>query len=290
MNVIDFILNLACLLMWLNWRALRFERLERPAPVSLAGTLRRAETKRLEGWPLLAGVAGLLLLRSVIYAQIGPAANWTPRIDCGAVSLAFRTDSRLLEGFTDMLLYSVLSFARVIVVFYFWLLALTVIHRPASEGEPLHRLVRLHLGWAATWPAWVQIPFPLVSLTAMWVLLYPALVRTGSLSPAQSFLHIVEQGAIVGAGIYLTLKYLVPLILLLYLVASYVYLGSSPVWDYINAVASRIILPLQRLPFRVGRVDFTPVIAAVIVLLLLEALPKILLEKYAGFRGTLWPQ
>jgi uncharacterized protein YggT (Ycf19 family) len=290
MNLIDFILNLSGLLLWLNWRSLRFDPLVRPAPVTLAGTVRRAEPRRLKGWQLLAALAGLLLFRSVIYAQIGPAASWTPRVDCGAISLAFRTDSRLMQGFGEMLLYSLLSFARMLAIFYVWLLVLAMLNRSTPEGEPLHKVVRLHLGWAAKWPVWVQFPLPLLLLTGLWLLLHPALVWAGSLTPAESLAHVLEQGLVVGLALYLTLKYLLPVILLLYLVTSYVYLGTSPLWDYLNATARQMLSPLRRLPLRLGRVDFAPVLAAALLLLLFEALPMYLLGKYPDLRGRLWPQ
>ena len=42
MGLIDFILNLAGLLLWLNWRAAKADPLGKPAPATLIGTLRRA--------------------------------------------------------------------------------------------------------------------------------------------------------------------------------------------------------------------------------------------------------
>ena len=45
MGIIDFILNLAGLLLWLNWRALRFDPLGKRTPATLIGTLRRAEPR-----------------------------------------------------------------------------------------------------------------------------------------------------------------------------------------------------------------------------------------------------
>src|SRR3974390_1650027 len=77
MGLIDFILNLAGLLLWLNWRAVRLDPLSRATPATLAGTLRRAEAPRLKRWHFLAALGGLLLLRAVLYWQIGSAVNWT---------------------------------------------------------------------------------------------------------------------------------------------------------------------------------------------------------------------
>ena len=71
MGIIDFILNLAGLLLWLNWRSLRFDPLGKRTPATLIGTLRRAEPRRLRRWHLPAALGGLLLLRAVFYWQIG---------------------------------------------------------------------------------------------------------------------------------------------------------------------------------------------------------------------------
>ena len=79
MGLIDFILNLAGLLLWLNWRSVRFDPLGKRTPATLIGTLRRAEPRRLRRWHLLAALGGLLLLRALFYWQIGSAAHWTGR-------------------------------------------------------------------------------------------------------------------------------------------------------------------------------------------------------------------
>jgi hypothetical protein len=75
MGLIDFILNLAGLLLWLNWRSIRFDPLGKRTPATLVGTLRRAEPSRLRRWHLLAVLGGLLLLRALFYWQIGSASK-----------------------------------------------------------------------------------------------------------------------------------------------------------------------------------------------------------------------
>ena len=89
MGLIDFILNLAGVLLWLSWRSIGMDPLVRTTPATLVGTLRRAEPRRLKGWQFLVGLAALLLLRAVLYRQIGPAADWTPKLDLFFVVLAF---------------------------------------------------------------------------------------------------------------------------------------------------------------------------------------------------------
>ena len=89
MGLIDFILNLAGVLVWLSWRSLRFDPLVKTTPATLVGTLRRAEPRRMKGWQSLAGLAALLVLRALLYRQIGPEADWTPRLNLFFVAPPF---------------------------------------------------------------------------------------------------------------------------------------------------------------------------------------------------------
>jgi len=285
MTIIDFILNLAALLLWLNWFSARLDPLTRTSAVSLAGTLRRAEPRHMKAWALPVGLAGLLFGRALAYSQIGPAAEWTPKLDLYAVVLAFRSDS---PGQT--LLFSMLSFGRVLVIAYFWLLALAALNRPSGEAGPLLAIVRQHLGPVGRWPWLVQLMAPLVVVAGLWLILHPVLVYSGTVERGTAFFRVLAQGAVLGAALYLTLKYLLPAILLAYLVSSYVYLGRSPVWSFVNATGQSLIAPLRRVPLKVGRVDFAPVLAAILILLLFEALPNFLGASYPRLGQAMWPR
>ena len=65
MGIVDFILNLAGLLLWLNWRSIRFDPLAKRTPATLTGTLRPADPHKTRRWHLLAIIAGLLVLRAM---------------------------------------------------------------------------------------------------------------------------------------------------------------------------------------------------------------------------------
>src|SRR5437764_9222675 len=147
MALIDLILNLACVLLWLNARSLRFDPLVKTSAASLAGTLRRAERSRLRAWHFLGMVALLLFGRAVFYGQLGPAIHWTPNLRLGAIVISFRSDM-----FGRMLLFSVLSFALTLGVFYLWCLFLSLVNSRAVEPDFLQRLVALHLGRVNGWP------------------------------------------------------------------------------------------------------------------------------------------
>lgn len=136
MGLIDFILNLAGLLLWLNWRAAKADPLGKPTPATLIGTLRRAEQANAKRWHLPAVLGGLLLLRALFYWQIGSAAGWIGKLDLGGTAVYFHSNL-----FGQMLLFSIFSFARMFAILYLWLLLLSLLGGPM----PTHRLVKMQL-------------------------------------------------------------------------------------------------------------------------------------------------
>jgi len=285
MGLIDFILNLAGILLWLSWRSIRFDPLVKTTPATLVGTLRRAEPQRLKGWQLLVGLAALLVLRALVYRQIGPEAGWKPELNLFFVVPPFRS-----HLFLPTLVFSVLSFARILIVCYFWLLALAIINRRSTEADPLQKMIRLHLGSVARWPWLLQLLLPLLLTTGLWIALHPLLVHLEITSRARSTAHLAEQGILIGIALYFTLQYLLPVFLLLHLVASYVYLGSTPLWDFIGATARNLLAPFRWLPLRIARFDFAPLAGVLLILLLLHWLPNLILGRMAANNATLWPQ
>ena len=73
MSYVDFILNLAGLLLWIKWRSLPFDPFNKRTPATLVGTLRRAAPSHFRRWHLLAGIGLLLVLRALVYWWIGSA-------------------------------------------------------------------------------------------------------------------------------------------------------------------------------------------------------------------------
>jgi len=137
----------------------------------------------------------------------------------------------------------------------------------------LQKLLRSHLGPLGRWPWWVQSLLPLVLVAGLWTALHPILVSLNVTGPVQSPTHLLEQGLLVGAGLYLSLKYLLPVFLLLHLIGTYVYLGHNPLWGFVSTTARNILAPLRRLPLRYAMVDFAPLAGAVLIFLLLHVLP-----------------
>jgi uncharacterized protein YggT (Ycf19 family) len=285
MWLIDFILNLTALILWLNWRARHFPPLVRTGPTTLVGTLKRTETTRLGGWQLVVGLVALLAGRALFYWFIGAPVDWTPKLDLGLISLAFRSDSLRLD-----LLYSTMSFVRLLIVFYFWLLVLAAVNRGVIEPDPLQKLVRQHLSRAAYWPWPVQLVLPLILVSLLWLVVSPFLAQLGLVNSAHSLARLCYQGLLVGLGLVLTLKYLLPVFLLLHVVTSYVFLGNSPVWEFISGTARNLLKPLQGLPLRFARLDLAPIVGMLLILFALQWLPNFIVGKMLQMRISLWPQ
>jgi len=263
MGLIDFILNLAGLLLWLNWRSVRFDPLGKRTPATLIGTLRRAEPRRLRRWHLLAALGGLLLLRALFYWQIGSAARWTGILNLSVITLSFRSDY-----FVRMLLFSIFSFGLALGVFYLWLLLLSILAGP--EPLPFHRLVRMPLGGIDRWARGVKFLLPLIVTATFWWLASWLLAWLQVIPEPVSPAHRIEESLVIGLSSYLAWKYLAGALLVLHLLNSYIYFGKHPFWGYVNAGAQTLLSPLRALPLRVGKADFAPVVGIVLVFLAAE--------------------
>jgi uncharacterized protein YggT (Ycf19 family) len=258
MALIDFILNLAGLLLWLNWRAAKADPLGKPVPATLIGTLRRAEPGKPGWWQLPVVLGALLLLRALFYWQIGSAAGWIGKLDLGATVVFFRSNF-----FGQMLLFSMFSFARMFGIMYLWLLLLSILSGPM----PTHRLVKMQLGEMDGWPRWVKFLLPLLVIALVWGLaswpfawLHP--------KPAMSAARRIEESLVIALGSYLVWKFLIAALLALHLLNSYIYFGKNPFWSYVNATAKQLLRPLEKIPLRAGRADFAPVAGIALVFLL----------------------
>lgn len=268
-DIVDFILNLAGLLLWVNWRAAALDPLSRAVPATIAGTLRRAEPRRARPWHFPAAIAGLLLVRGFFYANLGPALEWTPRLDLVATQLAFPSDLRAFHHTLGwMTLYSALSFGLTLGVFFLWLLLFSLAGSSGPDSFFLVRLVRLHLGRLERWPVWGKVLLPLVAGGLVWVLASWPLTALGLLPAPGSWWARLGQSALIGVSAYTAWKYPLAALLGLHLLGSYVYFGPHPIWKYSHEAARRLLRPLAGLPLRVAKMDLAPVLGLAVIFLL----------------------
>ena len=257
MGIVDFILNLAGLLLWLNWRSIRFDPLVKRTPATLMGTLRPATPKKLRRWHLLVFLAVLLFLRAVLYRWLVPL--WIGKLDLLVTAPSFRSDL-----FGRMLGFSFLSFGLTLGIFYVGLLFLSLLAGP----EPVNSLVKIPLGRVDGWPRWAKILLPFFVTAAVWLVLSWPLGWMQNL-PATMTLRI-EQSVVIGLGSYLVWKFPAGAILALHLLNSYIYFGRHPFWKYINVTAQKLLAPLKKIPLQVSKVDFAPVLALGLLFLAAE--------------------
>ena len=276
MGLIDSILNLAGLLLWLNWRAVPYDPLTTATPATLIGTLRRAEPSRVRRWHFLAALAVLLFFRTVLYRILGPAMHWTAQLDLVATRLSFPSDF-----FQWMVLFSALSFALTLLVFFLSLLLVSLL---GGSGEWLPpRLARVHLGAVERLPKWLRLVLPLmIGALLWWVLTWPLAAWELIPRPVSEPIRLA-QAALVGLGSYLTWKYLVIVLLALRLLNNHVYFGPHPMWNYVNLTAGRLLAPLSRLPLQVGKVDFAP-LAGIALVLAAAQIVECGLPLFGGYR------
>lgn len=323
MDYVDFILNVAGLLLWLNWRAAKADPLGKRRPATLIGTLRRAEPGGAGRWQLPAIVGGLLVLRAVLYWQIGSSAGWNGKLDLGVTMPCFRSNL-----FGQMILFSVFSFARMLGIFYLWLLLLSILSGP----DPVHRLVRIPLGGIDNWPRWAKFLLPLVVTALFWGLASWPFAGLHA-KPTMSLAHRIEEALVIGLNTYLLWKFVIGALLALHLLNNYIYFGKHPFWNYVNVTAQKLLAkkdfllflfaavlllwltswlliwlqwvivlavglggclawnyanaivhtllrPLEKIPLRVGKVEFAPVVGIALVFLLAEFAGEMLASIY----------
>jgi len=273
MSLIDFLLNIAGLLLWLSWRGVYLP----PAATATPGPLPRRSQPRA-GWGhflarsiYLFALLGLLLGRAFLYCTVGAPLHWEPRIRLNAISLLFYSD---WPG--RMVLFSFFSFGVALAFFYLCLLLLSSVNAAVPDAEPGQRLVRLHLGRLGRWPGWIKMLLPLFVITAVWCAVNPLLLWKINMVPPVSPWHLLAQGAVIGLAFYLSLKFLVVGFLALYVLNSYVYLGDSPFLNFVNTTSNSLLRPLRRLPLRLGRVDLAPLAGMALVLLVAIKCPEYL--------------
>jgi uncharacterized protein YggT (Ycf19 family) len=276
MGYIDFILNLAGLLLWIKWRSLPFDPIHKRTPATLVGTLRRAAPSHFRRWHLLAGIGLLLVLRAMIYRQIGPALHWTGRLDLGVIALSFRSDL-----FARMLLFSISSFGLALGIFYLWLLLLSLLNGKSENAGPIHRLVRMPLGGIDGWPRWAKIISPFAATALLWWLASWILSSLEIIPKPVSAMHRIEESLAIGLGSYLAWKFIAAALLVLHLLNTYIYFGKHPFWNYVNATAQVLLSPLRKIPLRAGKVDFAPVVGIVIIFFAAEFAQRGLVWLYA---------
>ncbi len=266
MSVLDFFLNCAALLLWLNWWS-RGLSAPRANGIALVRTLRRAEPARHDRWISPAVLAAILLVRSLVYFQIGSATHWTPRLPLVAITVPFRSDS-----LSRMLLFSFLSFIVFGGAFYFCAMLVSALNHKLPATDSWQAFFRLLLGPIDKLPRWFKLLLPFLIGMTFWIVAGPLLSSAGVQVPVKSFGHRLQEAVLIGVGTWLTWKYAIAFVLVLHILTSYVYFGAAPFWKFIGTTARHLLAPTQRFPLRIGRVDLWPIIVLIVMFGLIQTL------------------
>ena len=256
MSLVDLLLNLTALLMWVSWRGI--SGLEAAGTAgTILGNLRPAERRSAPRLGYLGGLILLLMVRALIYRQVGPALYWHPGWSVNAVGLVFRSDSLL-----RMLAYSWLSFGWLLLTWYTWMVGILVINRPPRDRDGVTRAIRRQMGWMGGWPAWALAVWPMVMAGLGWALIGWLASESRLMPTLTDGRHLLQQSLVVGLSQVCVLRWAAAVILILHLLNLYVYLGNNPVWEFVQQTGERLSRPFAI--FRFGQLDLSPIPALVI--------------------------
>ncbi len=258
MPLLHFILNIAALLLWVNWRGLGFKEYV-PYRSTLIHTLRSAAPQAPGRWRYLAALFGLLAVRGMVYQQIGSALKWVPTLDLGVLAIPFRSDQPW-----RMMLFSFLSFAVLWIAFQLCLILFSLLNRSVPDAQPVQHLVRLHLGRLERWPVLLKLLLPALA-GFLWLLLSPLLVSVGLLPSPATFKLVAEQACLIGLASVLAWKPVLLAVLLAHIINSYVHLGRSPLLDFASDTARNLLKPFHWLPLCWCRIDFAPALLGLLI-------------------------
>lgn len=275
MTLLNTLLNVVGLLLWTLWRSFPAASSNLTPGMSRVSLVRPAGTTPGWNWGPLLVLLGMLIVRAVFYDSIASSVGWSPTLPLTVIAPALRGDS-----LTRMLLFSFLSFALMLAAFLFSLLLLSILCRNQPDSDTWPRWVRLNLGVVARLPWVLKLLVPFVVITLLWAALQPLLARLGVIPKPANANLLWQQACVIGLCAYLDWKFLLLGLLVLHVLNSFVYLGANPVWKFVKESTLTLLKPLQIIPLQIGQIDFSPLLAAAIVLALAHWLPPLLHRLY----------
>lgn len=275
MTLLNTLLNVVGLLLWTLWRSFPAASGNLTPGMSRVSLVRPAGAASGGHWGPFVALLGMLVVRAVFYDSIASSVGWSPTLPLTVIAPALRGDS-----LTRMLLFSFLSFGLTLAAFLFSLLLLSVLCRNQPDSDTWPRWVRLNLGPLARLPWVVKLLVPFAVITLLWAALQPFLTRLGIIPKPVSTELLWQQAAVIGLCAYLDWKYLLLGLLVLHVLNSFVYLGANPLWKFIKESTLTLLRPLQVIPLQFGQIDFSPFIAAAMILALARWLPPLLHRLY----------
>lgn len=255
MHWIDLILNLAAWILWMHGSTGLMQASKRMEGISLGLTLKAISPARINpSWFLMMGVLLILCFKILLLHTLGKPLASTMSQEFLLMPVFFKTGS-----LSHMACMGIVTFLRCCIIGYVWL---WFIRRMAmGRGmESLQEALDGMLGPLARAHAWIQpVCLWLMGLIA-WMVVSGLLVQMEIL-PSRSLSELLWQATFVSLAGWLTLKWLIAMLLLCYLAHSYIYLGSWEGWDWLEHLVERLLWPMKSLPLHWKRIDFAPVVA-----------------------------
>jgi uncharacterized protein YggT (Ycf19 family) len=267
MGFLDLILNITAVFLWINWRMRVVASGSKYRVPEWGVSSRPVYRPRMKSWKPLLFLLLILLGRPFLYWEIGTAANWTPMLKLGAVSIPFRPDQLVAIH-----LFSWASFIQVLLSVYICLILLGIFGKGihGSENNFVHRTVQLLVGFLESWPVLFRAALPGVVAAPLWFILCAALEWAHIIPGQESWKNVFHESLVVGLCAYLPWCHLLAGLVLIYFLNSYIYMGPSPLWNYLHNITRKALAPLYLLPLQISKIDFTPVAAMAIIFLIYE--------------------
>ena len=267
MGILDLTLSVLAVLLWANWQMeVSASQKKRVTDLGHVGRTISHNAEPASSWKTMLLLMAILFLRPFIYWQIGMGIDWNAMLKFGAVSIPFRSDNLLL-----MTLFSLAGFIQLLLIFYSWILFLGLMKYGDNVNEKnlLHKSIHVFTGPILKWPVVFRVLLPGLITIPLWII-FCLILEKANIFPVQTFKSIFCESLVMGLCAYLPWCHLMALLIFIYILNSYFYLTSSPIWNYLHSFTHRILTPLYFLKLQIYKIDFTPVAGMAIVFLIYE--------------------
>jgi uncharacterized protein YggT (Ycf19 family) len=277
MSIVHAALNIVGILLWIVGMSVPHASTNLTPGISRVSLVRPAGGPAGRRWNWLLAIAALIFGRAFLYNAISGYAGWSPSLRLHLIAPTFRGDH-----FFRMLTFSTLSFFNALFTFLSALLLLSVLSRKLSGNDFWPRWIRLTLGPLERLPVPAKLAFPFVAMMLAWLGMQWLLPKFGTIPAAISTTVTLQRGSLIAAAGYLDWQFVIVGLLALFVINSYVYLGTGSLWNFVAHTGGVLLRPLQFLPLRLGRIDLAPVIAVAIVIAVARAVPRFLAELHSN--------
>ena len=220
MLVIDFILNLAAWILLVNG-SMQFGNREDPQrPLTLLGTLKVPKPSIREAWVLISVASVILVLKSLLLHYLGAPLDTTMHLSFLLLNVFFKTGSVVSMGWMGLA-----SFLKFTLMAYIWMWVLWGLSRK-DLAENLVEGLKSGLGFLGRLPVVLQPVLLILFGMITWIVLGLCFGAFGVLPTSIPLPLLIWQALWISLSAWVGVYWLFMLLMLLYLIHSYVYLGK----------------------------------------------------------------